>query len=168
MGWFLYCIARHPQQQQLLFEEMNDIFEDAEETCTPQHVSRMKYLECCIKETLRLYPSIPGVMRTLTQEVQIGTVQISRPSFALELIFILKVSTRYRLACQLPCSFTGCTTTLPFTPSRNLSNRSGSSRNRVPVAIRTLSYRSVPDLETASVTTWLPNVCTCFNAFVSR
>lgn len=80
MGWFLYCIARHPQQQQLLFEEMNDIFEDAEETCTPQHVSRMKYLECCIKETLRLYPSIPGVMRTLTQEVQIGTVQISRPT----------------------------------------------------------------------------------------
>jgi len=32
----------------------------------------MNYLECCIKETLRLYPSVPAVMRCLTDDIQIG------------------------------------------------------------------------------------------------
>ena len=58
--------------QQLLFDEMDDIFDDSDRTCSPQDVSHMKYLECCIKETLRLYPSIPGVLRTLTEDVKIG------------------------------------------------------------------------------------------------
>lgn len=76
MGWFLYCVARHPQEQQLLSDEMDDIFGDSQRMCTTQDVSRMKHLECCIKETLRLYPSIPGVMRTLTREVQIGEYRL--------------------------------------------------------------------------------------------
>lgn len=58
--------------QQLVFEEIERVFGVSERRCTPEDATEMKYLECCIKETLRLYPSIPGVMRNLTQDVQIG------------------------------------------------------------------------------------------------
>ncbi|XP_032789240.2 cytochrome P450 4c3 [Daphnia magna] len=73
MTWFLYCIARHPEYQQLVMDEVDQVFgEDMERPCTTQDAAELKYLECCIKETLRLYPSVPAVMRCLTEDVDIG------------------------------------------------------------------------------------------------
>ena len=73
MTWFLHCISLHPEEQQKLHDEMERIFDgDDRRPCTPQDVVEMKYLECCIKETLRLYPSVPGIIRSLTKDVQIG------------------------------------------------------------------------------------------------
>lgn len=73
MTWFLYCIARHPEEQELVMEELKQVFgDDWERPCTNQDLSELKYLECCIKETLRLYPSVPAVMRCLTEDIEIG------------------------------------------------------------------------------------------------
>ncbi|KAI9563279.1 hypothetical protein GHT06_010737 [Daphnia sinensis] len=73
MTWFLYCIARHPEYQQLVMDEVDQVFGgDMERPCTTQDAAELKYLECCIKETLRLYPSVPAVMRCLTEDVDIG------------------------------------------------------------------------------------------------
>ena len=36
-------------------------------------IKDMKYLECCIKEALRLFPSVPLFGRTLTEDTVMGT-----------------------------------------------------------------------------------------------
>ncbi|XP_046449158.1 cytochrome P450 4c3-like isoform X2 [Daphnia pulex] len=73
MTWFLYCIAKHPEHQQMVMEEVDQVFGgDAERPCSTQDAAQLKYLECCIKETLRLYPSVPAVMRSLTEDIDIG------------------------------------------------------------------------------------------------
>ena len=51
---------------------MDEIFQGSDRSCTPQDAAELKYLDCCIKETMRLYPSIPGVMRTITEDTKIG------------------------------------------------------------------------------------------------
>ena len=51
---------------------MDAIFQDSDRSCSVQDAAELKYLECCIKETMRLYPSIPGVMRTITEDTKIG------------------------------------------------------------------------------------------------
>lgn len=54
-------------------DEVDQVFgNDTDRPCTTQDAAELKYLECCIKETLRLYPSVPAVMRSLTEDVDIG------------------------------------------------------------------------------------------------
>ncbi len=73
MCWLLYCLARHPDEQDLVVNEIDHIFgDDKNRPCTSQDFSEMKYLECCIKEALRLYTSIPNVSRELTEDVVVG------------------------------------------------------------------------------------------------
>ncbi|XP_046636786.1 cytochrome P450 4c3-like [Daphnia pulicaria] len=68
--WFLYLIAKHPDQQKLVTDELDLIFGNSDRPVTAQDLTELKYLECCIKETLRLYPSLPLISRRLTEDVQ--------------------------------------------------------------------------------------------------
>ena len=72
MTWFLHCISKHPDEQQKVFDEVDQVFGDSDRPCTTQDVTELKYLECCIKEALRLYPSVPGILRNLTEDIEIG------------------------------------------------------------------------------------------------
>ena len=51
---------------------MQNIFGDSQRVPTMEDLNEMKYLECCIKEALRLYPSVPIIIRYTTEEVTIG------------------------------------------------------------------------------------------------
>ncbi len=58
--------------KELVMKELNQVFGDSDRPCTMEDVSELKYLECCFKETLRIYPSVPCIMRRLTIDVKIG------------------------------------------------------------------------------------------------
>jgi hypothetical protein len=45
---------------------------DKEYRFTMKDLSEMKYLECCIKEALRLYPSVPVIARKISEDINIG------------------------------------------------------------------------------------------------
>ncbi|XP_046640760.1 cytochrome P450 4c3-like [Daphnia pulicaria] len=72
MSFFLHCIAKYPEHQQLVLQEVDAVFGDSDRDCSVQDAAELKYLECCIKETLRLYPSVPAIMRCLTEDIEIG------------------------------------------------------------------------------------------------
>ncbi|KAI8044012.1 hypothetical protein M5D96_000160 [Drosophila gunungcola] len=58
ISWTLFLLGCHPEYQEQVAEELDSIFGDDKETpATMKNLLDMRYLECCIKDSLRLFPS---------------------------------------------------------------------------------------------------------------
>ena len=65
--------ASHPEIQEKCQEELRDIFgEDRDRAATSGDLANMRYLEMCLKESLRLYQSVPIITRTIGEDVVIA------------------------------------------------------------------------------------------------
>lgn len=53
----LFLLAQNPDCQEKCIHELNEIFENDDRAPTMKDIREMRYLEQCIKETLRLFPS---------------------------------------------------------------------------------------------------------------
>ncbi len=61
--------------QRKIQEELDEIFgNDKDRNITAADIAKMKYLECSIKESLRLYPSVAFFLRHLNEDFDIGNL----------------------------------------------------------------------------------------------
>jgi cytochrome P450 len=76
-NWTTFLLGSYPEYQVKVYEELQEIFgDDMDRPMTSEDLTKMKYLECCIKESLRLYPSVPFVARAINSDLDLenGTV----------------------------------------------------------------------------------------------
>ncbi|XP_037949250.1 cytochrome P450 4d2-like [Teleopsis dalmanni] len=65
----LFEISRHPQVQEKVLSEVREVLNiKSDNSIKIQDLSKLKYTECVIKETLRLYPSVPIVGRKIMSD----------------------------------------------------------------------------------------------------
>ena len=53
-------------------EELDLVFGDSDRPVTVEDLTELKYLECCIKESMRIYPPLSIIGRSVTGDVQAG------------------------------------------------------------------------------------------------
>ncbi|XP_076622973.1 putative cytochrome P450 4aa1 isoform X1 [Colletes latitarsis] len=68
----IFLLANHPEWQEKCIEELDNIFDGDSRLPTMKDLKEMRCLEMCIKESLRLYPSVPIIARILGEDVKIG------------------------------------------------------------------------------------------------
>ena len=65
--------------QEKVSDELNSIFGNSDRLITMADTLQLKYLESCIKEALRLFPSVAMYGRTLSEDVTIRKTNIFLP-----------------------------------------------------------------------------------------
>ncbi|XP_017484281.1 PREDICTED: probable cytochrome P450 4aa1 [Rhagoletis zephyria] len=72
VAFTLFLLAQNPECQEKCIAEINDIFMGDQRPPNMNDLRDMRYLEMCIKEALRLCPSVPLMARKLGEEVRLG------------------------------------------------------------------------------------------------
>ncbi|RWS29023.1 cytochrome P450 315a1-like protein [Leptotrombidium deliense] len=75
--WALYLLAKNPECQQKLYEEVNSVVKN-DHIIEEKHLTQMPYVKCIIKETLRMYPIAPFLSRILAKDIILGGYHIPK------------------------------------------------------------------------------------------
>ena len=74
LSWAFYLLARHPEIEARLFEEVDRVLGD--ETPRAEHLPELVYTRMVFLETMRLYPPVPGVSRRVAEADVIDGVRL--------------------------------------------------------------------------------------------
>uniref|UniRef100_A0A224XIE3 Putative cytochrome n=1 Tax=Panstrongylus lignarius TaxID=156445 RepID=A0A224XIE3_9HEMI len=92
----LYMLGCHPEIQEKTLEEQYDIFGESDRAATNLDLHKMHYLEMVIKETLRLYPSVPYISRLIVDDLMLsGNVTVPLGVNVVVLPYFLHRDARY-------------------------------------------------------------------------
>lgn len=73
IAWSLYMIALHPDVQAKIHEELECVLQgDLDADITLEDLKELKYFDRVLKESQRLFPSVPIIGRAAAQKVKIG------------------------------------------------------------------------------------------------
>uniref|UniRef100_G3NPQ7 Cytochrome P450, family 24, subfamily A, polypeptide 1 n=1 Tax=Gasterosteus aculeatus aculeatus TaxID=481459 RepID=G3NPQ7_GASAC len=77
MLWAIFNLSRNPGAQRKLLEEIREVVSPDQDPCG-EHIKSMPYLKACLKESMRLSPSVPFTSRTLDKDTVLGDYAIPK------------------------------------------------------------------------------------------
>ncbi|XP_013103166.2 cytochrome P450 4d2 [Stomoxys calcitrans] len=73
----LYLISRHPEVQKKIVGEISEVLgDDITHMPTYKELQNLRYMECVIKESMRLYPAVPIIGRYFEEDTDLNGVTI--------------------------------------------------------------------------------------------
>ncbi|XP_030388380.1 probable cytochrome P450 4ad1 [Scaptodrosophila lebanonensis] len=107
LSFTLYTLSRHAHIQQKVYEEQQSLFGTeleagggADVDCA--RLEQMRYLDLVIRETLRLYPSVPLIARTNRKSIDINGTKVAKRTTVIMCLIAMGYNERY---FDEPCVF---------------------------------------------------------------
>uniref|UniRef100_A0A915EL41 Cytochrome P450 n=1 Tax=Ditylenchus dipsaci TaxID=166011 RepID=A0A915EL41_9BILA len=77
LNWFLHLMGANPHIQSKVHQEIDEVLgPDVDREVTFEDLGSFKYLDVCLKETLRMFPSVPLIARQVTEDTTIKSFAI--------------------------------------------------------------------------------------------
>lgn len=71
--WTLYLLGLYPEVQMRVNDELDRVFDgDRARPVSSEDVNELKYLDCVMKESARIYPPAPFLVRKILNDFNIG------------------------------------------------------------------------------------------------
>ncbi|XP_045541543.1 cytochrome P450 4C1-like [Papilio machaon] len=79
LGYTLKLLAMYPKVQDKVFEELQEVFGDSDRPLVKEDLLKLKYLERVLKESLRLFPPVPFIIRKVLEDVTLRDTTNGNP-----------------------------------------------------------------------------------------
>ncbi|XP_063839462.1 cytochrome P450 4c3-like [Ostrinia nubilalis] len=76
IGFTLALLAKYPEVQEKVYQELYDVFEDSDRPLVKEDLLKLKYLERVVKESLRLFPPVPFIIRKVLEEITLPSGRV--------------------------------------------------------------------------------------------
>ncbi|XP_062932780.1 cytochrome P450 4V2 [Cynocephalus volans] len=95
INWSLYLLGSYPEVQKKVDNELDEVFGKHKCPASLEDLKKLKYLECVIKETLRLFPSVPLFARTLNEDCEVAGYRVVKGTEAVIIPYALHRDPKY-------------------------------------------------------------------------
>ncbi|XP_075549779.1 cytochrome P450 4V2-like isoform X2 [Dermacentor variabilis] len=96
IAYTLFLLGNHPEVQAKVHEEIDSIFAgDMERDVTIDDMKQLKYMECVVKESMRIYPPVPLIARNVDEDMQVGEYTVPRGAVAVAAIYFIQRHPKY-------------------------------------------------------------------------
>ncbi|KAI4832352.1 hypothetical protein KUCAC02_015322, partial [Chaenocephalus aceratus] len=72
MNWAVHLLGAHPEAHSRVQQELQEVFGTSNRPANMEDLKKLKYLECVIKEALRLFPSVPFLPAKIGEDCHIS------------------------------------------------------------------------------------------------
>ncbi|KAM3939828.1 cytochrome P450 4V2-like [Leptodactylus fuscus] len=95
LNWSVFLLGSYPEIQEKVHKELDETFGQSDRPVAMDDMKKLRYLEAVIKESLRLYPSVPFFARTTTEDCTIRGYTIPKGVDAMIMPFALHRDPEY-------------------------------------------------------------------------
>ncbi|KTF92719.1 hypothetical protein cypCar_00024555 [Cyprinus carpio] len=95
MNWAIHLLGSHPEVQRKAQQELFEVFGESERPINTEDLKKLRYLECVIKESLRLFPSVPFFARTICEDTKINGYKVPKGANVIIITYSLHRDPRY-------------------------------------------------------------------------
>ncbi|KAI7802035.1 cytochrome P450 4V2 [Triplophysa rosa] len=95
INWALHLIGSHPEVQKGVQAELQEVFGSSERHVGVEDLRKLRYLECVIKESLRIFPAVPLFARSLCETCHINGFKVPEGVNAVIIPYALHRDPRY-------------------------------------------------------------------------